>query len=451
MSLRLAIAAVAIVGAAAAAAGIGVRASYGAQVTGDEPHYLLTAISLAEDRSLNVSDEIRARRYLPFHEVPIDPQSRPLDERGTLVSPHDPLLPLLLAAPVAAGGWIAAKALLAALNGVLAGAVVWIAVRRFGAGVAPAALVAGVFAASAPFAVYGNQVYPELPAALAVTGATGALTGRFGRGGMTLLAASVIALPWLSVKYAPVAAALALLGLLRLRLAGRARAAAALAGGLGLAGAAFVVLHLAWYGGVTPYAAGDHFVGGELTVVGRPDFAGRSVRLVGLLIDREFGLAAWQPAWLLTLPAAGWLLRARPQGWPVLAAPFAAGWLTATFVALTMHGWWWPGRQVVVVLPAALIAVAAWTRSRRRLAAVVALGAAGIVTYAWFVVEGMARRTTWAVDFYEASVPIYRAWAQLLPAYREPGATTWTLHALWVVVAISLVVWGYRTASSSGR
>jgi len=37
-----------------------------------------------------------------------------------------------------------------------------------------------------------------------------------------------------------------------------------------------------------------------------------------------------------------------------------AGWLVATFAANTMHGWWWPGRQTVVVLPLALLSVLCW-------------------------------------------------------------------------------------------
>ena len=173
---------------------------------------------------------------------------------------------------------------------------------------------------------------------------------------------AVVALPWLGVKYAPVAAAIALVACWRLARAGRGRRALALAGSLAVAGVVFLVLHRWWYGGWTPYAAGDHFVGGELSVVGtEPDYLGRSRRLVGLLVDRGFGLAAWQPAWLLAVPALAVLARRRPAGWAALAAPLAAGWLVATFVALTMHGWWFAGRQVVVVLPLAALAVAWWT------------------------------------------------------------------------------------------
>ena len=51
---------------------------------------------------------------------------------GRQVSPHDPLLPLLLAAPMGLGGWLAAKLALAVLAGGVAALTVWVAVRRFG-------------------------------------------------------------------------------------------------------------------------------------------------------------------------------------------------------------------------------------------------------------------------------------------------------------------------------
>ena len=73
----------------AAAAGIGSRASYGAQTTADEPHYLLTALSLAEDGDLDVRDEFADQSYRPFHELALAPQARPLPD-GRLIEPHDP-------------------------------------------------------------------------------------------------------------------------------------------------------------------------------------------------------------------------------------------------------------------------------------------------------------------------------------------------------------------------
>jgi hypothetical protein len=434
-------AAVALVAFAAAAAGIGARASYGAQTTADEPHYLLTALSLAQDGDLDVSDEFARRAYRPFHEIDLAPQAEPM-AGGALVEPHDPLLPAILAVPVAVGGWVGAKIALALVAGALAALTLWVAVRRFGVPVVPAAAVVGVLAASAPLAAYGSQVYPEIVAALAVAAAIAALTGPLGRGGLAALAVAVVALPWLSVKYAPVAAVLAAIAVWRLARAGRPRAAAALTGGLAVAALAFLGAHEALYGGLTPYAAGSHFVDGELTVVGSdPDYLGRGRRLVGLLVDRDFGLAAWQPAWLLAVPAVGALAVRRPRGTPALLLPLAAGWLVAVFVALTMQGWWFPGRQVVVVLPAAAVAVAWWAREGgRRLAWAVALGAVGVIAQGWVVVEGIAGRIAWVVDLQDTANPIYRAWRQVLPDYLDVSAATWVLHWAWAAALVAVAV-----------
>ena len=425
MTLARAAAAVAVVAFVVAAAGTGIRGAYASQTTGDEPHYLLTAHSLAEDGDLDVSDDLRAGAYRPWHAADLDPQERRL-EGGRRVSPHDPLLPALLALPLALGGWVAAKLVLAALAAVLAALLVVVAARRFDVPPAPAALVVGVFAASAPFAVYGTQVYPEMLAALAVTAALGGFAAP----------AAVIALPWLSVKYAVVAAALGLLTLRR-----RPRLLAVYA----VAAVVFLVAHKAWYGGWTPYAAGDHFSGGELTVVGTdPDYIGRARRLLGLLVERTFGLAVWQPAWLLVVPALAWIAARRERRWLGPVAVLALGWLVATFVALTMHGWWWPGRQVVVVLPVAVLAIAAWAApSRRRLVAVAVAGGVGVLTHAWFVVEAYWRPLTWVVDFYETENPWVGAWRRALPDFWHPNAATWPLAAAWIVALGGVAAYAY--------
>ena len=437
-ALRLAMAAVALVAFAAAAAGIGLRGSYGAQTTGDEPHYLVTALSLVRDADLDVRDQYAAAAYRPFHEPDLVPQARPGPD-GRLAEPHNPGLPVLLAAPMAAGGWVGAKLALALMAAALAALLVWTAVRRLGVPVVPAAAVVGLLAASAPLATYGSQVYPELPAALCVAVAVAALLGPPGGAAAGVAGLAVVALPWLSVKYAPVAAALAAVALWRLWRGGRRRLAGGLAAGLVLAAGAYAAAHLAMYGGLTPYAAGADFAGGELTVVGSdPDYLGRSRRLVGLLVDRDFGLAAWQPAWLLVVPALAALAARRPRGWEALALPLAAGWLVATFVALTMQGWWAPGRQVVVVLPAAVLAVAWWARrGGGRLAAVAVLGAAGVLAQAWVVAEGLAGRLTWVVDLQSTGNPVYRAWRLALPDYLEVTGLTWTLHGLWAAAALA--------------
>jgi hypothetical protein len=437
-----------------AAAGIAVSATHTTRTTADEPQYLLTAISLVRDGDLDIADELAEGAWRPFHGLPLPEQTAPLDG-GRRLSPHDPLLPLLLAGPMAVGGWVGAKLAMAAMAGLLAALALWTAVRRLGVPVATAALAGGVFACSPPLAVYGSQLYPEAPAALAALAAVAALAGpgppsRLATHPTLVVCGAVVALPWLGVKYAPVAAALALVACWRLVRSGQGRRALALAGSLAAAGVAFLVLHRWWYGGWTPYAAGDHFVGGELTVVGvEPDYLGRSRRLVGLLVDRGFGVAAWQPAWLLAVPALAALARRRPPGWVALAAPLAAGWLVATFVALTMHGWWFAGRQVVVVLPLAALAIAWWAGrdGHRRLLLAVA-GGVGVLAQLWLVAEGATGRVTWAVDFAATANPLYRAWRLALPDYLAMSWWTWALHGAWLV---ALAAWAAVAAGAGQR
>lgn len=453
LTLRHAMALVAAVAFGAAALGIPGRATYGMRTSGDEPHYLLTAISLGEDGDLDVSDEITADRYRPFHERGLEPQSAEQPD-GSMVVPHDPMLPALLAGPMLLGGFVGAKLALATAAGALGALLVWVMVRRFEVRIGVATVTAVVFACAAPLAVYGQQVYPEVPAALAVLVAVAALTGRMRQGAVLVLGAAVVALPWLSVKYVFVAAALAATGLVQLWRRGDRRAAAALAAGLGLAGFAYVVAHLAWYGGLTAYASGRFFQanGGELSVVGtHPDYLGRARRLVGLWVDRGFGLAAWQPAWLLAVPAVAALARRRPRGWGGLLAPLAAGWFTATFVALTMHGWWFAGRQTVVVLPLAAAAIGWWAdRSLRRTWAVAVLGAVGIGAYVWVAFEAARGDVTWVVDFASTANPSFRGWTAALPDYLRPGLQMWALHGAWTVALGALAAWGWTSAGGLG-
>jgi len=432
--------------------GTGARATYGARASADEPHYLLTAISLAEDHDLDVSDERADDRYRDFHEVPLLQQETIRDD-SSQVSPHDPLLPALLAPAVAFGGWIAAKLFLAILAGVLAGALVWVAVRRLAVPVPVAALTVLAFALAPPLSIYATQVYPELPAALAVTLAFGAVTGALRRGGMLVLGTAVVALPWLSVKYVPVAAAFVVVALVRLVRRGDVRTAFVLGGVLAGAAVAYGLAHQVLYGGWTVYASGSHFAGDELAVAGRdPDYVGRSVRLSGLLLDRSFGLAPWQPAWLLAVPALAAMVRRRPRGWTALVLPLAAGWLVAVFVALTMHGWWWPGRQVVVVLPLLVLAVAWWAG---RVAAVrpwVAAGlVVGVVTTGWVLTEVLTGRLTLIVDFDATTLPSVRALARVLPDYRTLAGWSWWAHLLGVVVLGALAALGWRSMSPRRR
>jgi hypothetical protein len=181
----------------------------------DEVQYLLSALSVAEDGNLDISDEWADQRWADFTDAEPPVQTEVLAS-GRELSPHDPLLPLLLALPMGAFGWIGAKLALALLAGLLAGTTLWLAVRRFAIPLPLATIGVGLASASAPLAVYGQQVYPELPAAVAVVLAVAALTAPSARRRpVLLLGVAVTALPWLSVSTSG-AASLAVLGLLPL-------------------------------------------------------------------------------------------------------------------------------------------------------------------------------------------------------------------------------------------
>lgn len=461
--LRGLLAAVFVVVALWSLLGAGVRATYGARVTADEPQYLLSAISLVEDGDLDIADELAAERWRDFHRAELPRQTEPRAD-GSELSPHDPLLPVLLAPGVAgaqlvAGDWqhaelAGARLTLALVAGAVAAASVWVAVARLTVRRSTAVAVVAAFSLAAPLVAYGNQIYPELPAALAVVTAAGALlgarhgvehSGRRDAGATLAWVGAVVALPWLGVKYVAVAATIALLGLALDR---RHRVVAA--GALALAGAAYLIVHQQVYGGWTVYAAGDHFVDGELTVVGNdPDHLGRSVRLAGLLVDRNFGLLVWAPAYVLAVPGVASLLRQRDRACAVLVLPLAAGWATATWVALTMHGWWWPGRQVVVVVPLVVLAIAAFVdRCRRTLDdrawwVLLAAGAVGIATWVWLAFESTFGRLRLIVDFDRTSNPWIRVVRTALPDLRRDGTATDLALAAWVAVLVVLAAWGW--------
>jgi hypothetical protein len=426
--------------------GIPAHATYGARVTADEPQYLLSAISLGDDLDLDIADEIGRRAERPFHAANLDPQTEP-DDAGRQFSPHDPGLPVLLAVPMRLGGWAAAKAFLALCAGALAAATAWLANRRFAVPPRWAVATVGVFALATPLSVYATQVYPELPAALVVVVSVAAITGSLRTRAIVLVAVAIAALPWLSVKYAPVAASVALLAVLQLRK--RPRAAAALVVALAVQGAIYLVVHKMIYGGWTVYASGDHFSQtGEFSVVGvDPDYVARTPRLIGLLVDRQFGLVAWAPGWLLLLPALGALARRRPPGSPALVVPAITGWLVATYVALTMHGWWWPGRQIVVIVPLLVVVIAWWLPQVRWSAPVLAVAAVlGVGSWVWTELEAITRHRTLVVDFMDTANPWYRLWQHGLPDHRRSGGVDDLLTMVWLVIAAGLVVYGWRSA-----
>ena len=311
LTLRTALVLVAPIAFAASAAGIDVPGSHGAQTTGDEPHYLLSALSLGEDGNLDVSDEIARGAYLPFHR----PAAAPGRGRayGRLDRAPRPPAAAPPRRPVALGGWVGAKLALAGVAAALAALIAWIAVRRLGVPLPRPRRRSRCSRRRRPSPCTARRSTPSRRRRWRWRWRRRA-DGAGSAGRADGARPAVTALPWLSVKYAPVAAALAAIGLWRLA-RGRAPVGRTRAGGgprgrrdrprRGPPGDLRRPHALRQRLATSP--AGAHVVGTTPTTPG-----GR--RLVGLMVDRDFGLAAWQPAWLLVVPAAAARAARRPRG-----------------------------------------------------------------------------------------------------------------------------------------
>ena len=435
-----------------AALGVQARATYNAQVTADEPQYLLTAISLGEDYDLDISDEIEDGKFRDFHEVNLNPQTIALNDSGQKISPHDPLLPILLAAPMKLGGWEFAKGFLAIVAGLTAAATLWLAVRRFGVGVSSATWVITALFCASPLTSYGTQVYPAMPAALCVVlGVAGVTPGASNRWSWVSVA-MMICLPWLGVKYVPLALVLAIFlvwnhkddpgVILKLQLFS-----------LLFSGAMYLIIHQRIYGSWTVYATGDHFVDSEWAVVGNsPNYAGRTRRLLGLIVDRRFGIAAWTPVYLLVPLVVARTIRRRDQNWHIAITLCAVGWAVATWIALTMHGWWWSGRQIVPILPVmAILFAMAVDQNRRRLQLVVAATLVGTFSWLWLVVETSTGQHTLIVDFERTTNPLYRLWSVALPDHQIMSIGDHLLTALWSAAVICGCWWVWTRSQEEPR
>jgi hypothetical protein len=379
------------------AATVGARAFDHSAYAGDEPRFLLTARSLAHDGDVNVFDDYRTNAYRGFYMHKLSSAGVPNRVHRTLYEPGGLGFPLLLAPAYMAGGSHAVEFFLAALAALAVALAYLLALR-----VVPdpwalgAALAVGI---SPPLLAYSTTVYPELAAGALLAGA--ALLGLEGAerptrprvfGCFVLLAL----VPWMSVRLAPAGLAIALYVIARLRRQRHGLMALMGAEVAGFSAALFVAVNEGFYGGITPYAglpAGLRATGAS----GLGDYAHRASRLAGLFLDRDVGLLRWAPVLLLGFVGLWLLWRGRRErlahavlGYRrmaatagVCAAAVGAQLLVAAFVAPAIAGPWFPGRQLIAVLPLSIPLVAWGLRHLPRLGSALAAltGAASLWLY----------------------------------------------------------------------
>jgi hypothetical protein len=377
---------------------LGLRAVDRSGYAGDEPRYLLSARSLAEDGNLNVFDEYGQKAYSGFFPYVLKPRGVSDRERATLYDPVGAGFPLLIAPAYKLGGAHLVELFLAALAALAVALAYLLALR-----VTPDPWALGATLAvglSPPLLAYGTAVYPDMAVAAALCGAALLALAAAERptrprtfGAFFLLAL----VPWLGTRF--VAAALVVVVFLVARLRAQRRGLMAILGCevVGFSIALFVALNEGLYGGLTPYSAapagttptGAHSIS---------DYALRGDRLGGLLVDRHYGLLCWAPILVLALVGA-WLwwrgrherlgralpgYRAIESAAGLCLAVVGAHFLVAVFLAPTMRGFWFPGLHLIAVLPMAIPLVALGLRHLPRLG--VALAALGVAASVWLYV-----------------------------------------------------------------
>lgn len=284
--------------------------------TGDEPYYLLAADALVHGEGFALDErwsQIASSGYDPGDHLADLPRQSSPSLRGPGHYPlHDLGLSLFLALPLAVGG----RALAVALTGIAMAAAVAVAHRAGSTIAAPRMAGAGALLGglSVPALTYSGQLFPDAVMALPVAAGVAALVGAAPRwvGGL-----GIAALPFLHLRGWPLAIAL----LFALGWAKPWRERAALATPLIFSVVGSSLLDLAVYGVPLPHAGFLLF----FTALGGTSVASYSATtpfgLLGLFVDRAFGLLPAAPIALLAFVGAGVAIRRR-AGLVLLVIPY---------------------------------------------------------------------------------------------------------------------------------
>ncbi len=414
---------------------------------GDEPHYLMVADSLLRDGDVAVEQDFEEGRYRAFHPRPLVPHYRVRGREGVIYSLHAVGLSLLILPAYALGGYAGASFFMALLGVLVAWETRGLLRDVLGGPVATgiagegdegerrrgADAVAWVIALSPPLLHFAGLVFTEVAAALVVVVVLRHARGLREKPWWVALALGVATafLPWLNVRYVPIA------GLLLLYALGhrpRWRGGLALLGAAVASAVASGLYHFALYGFFDPRRVYGRRH--DLVLARIPEGVG------GILFDQEFGLLVYAP--VLALSLFGFVFLVRRERATGLAA------LAVTLVTLGVAGSWmmWRGgfnpaaRFLVPVIPALALAVgAALPRGFNAPAALLA-------GWSLFAGLGGALEPRLVHRDRDGTAPFFREmsgaeeWTRLLPGYvltetardKRPLTVVWGLALLVAIL-----------------
>ncbi len=427
-------------------------------LTGDEPFYVMTALSILRDGDIEERDNYDRRDYDSFY--PPDPlpagwQGWPAFPRDLpphpahsvrpgLYSKHGLGVALLILGPYALGGRVATVLFLNLVAALVALNMVLLARRYLGGrGWLWAIGLTAPLALSNPLMSYAYLIFPEIFAALAIVYAF--RRGREARNTAPQWAGVGVALatlPWLHARFLPAVLGLAILllpGLRRERSWGR-RLAFALPPAA--AAVALLAFYLYIYGKPLP-DTNDH--------AGFNDLAGTVNGFFGLFLDEQWGLLIYTPLYLLA--AAGFAAlwhgrRGDARALLLVATPYV---LLVAFYLVWWGEWGPPARYLTPIAPLAIAPLACWAARVRRPVAVAAvtLGALpGLAVMSGFLADPQlmynqpdghsALFTAWAARLgwgeWPKIIPSFQFYAPSPPFLRA----SWSLALVWAVIAAFL-------------
>lgn len=332
--------------------------------TGDEPHYLLDGLSIAQDFDLDVGDEYGSPEDISEvyvrDTIDTNTHARTFRPGGPLRSLHSPLLPAIVAPVLATGArWLGVRIVLGLLTA-LSVPILLSILDILGGRRRRHAALALLAAACLPFVCYSTQIFPDAPAGLFVlVGIRACIGGPHHRRWLVGGVAAAMALPWLQARYVPlslgITAALLLVEARPWELPGRPtsdwkprlKAAVGVGTPVLLSLLALLAYDAHMYGQASFTAAYQGFEAPN------SEFSIRNLYLYsfGDLFSRHYGVLVIAPVLLIGLVGLGPTLRRWPL--PTLGALVVAA---AYYFPTTMIGLWSgycpPGRYTVpLVLP----------------------------------------------------------------------------------------------------